>query len=103
MVMVHALKFSRVDQKEQAKSISNLESQNLYLKSWVKILHVSWHLKTLKRGKMHGLLLLEVKTPGEAIILVQEGLLHDGEPKDCELFIEDCSLTQCFKYQHVQW
>ncbi len=33
----------------------------------------------------------------EANILVQEGLLHDGELKDCELFIEDCTLTQCFR------
>jgi hypothetical protein len=33
----------------------------------------------------------------EANILVQEGLLHDGELKDCELFIEDCTLTQCYR------
>ena len=100
MVMAHAVKVSRVDQKEQAKSISNIESQNPSLMSRVKILCVSWRVKTLKRGKTHGPLLLEVGTPMEANILVQEGLLHDGELKDCELFIEDCTMTQCYRCYH---
>ncbi len=98
--MAHAVKVSREDQKEQAKSITNIESQNPYLKSRVKILCISWHLKTLKCGKVRGPLLLEVGNPGEANILVQEGLLHDGGLKDCELFIEDCTFTQCYKCYH---
>ncbi len=44
----------------------------------------------LKRGTMHETLIIEVGTSGEANILVQEGLLLDGEFKDCELFIVDC-------------
>jgi hypothetical protein len=64
-----------------------MKSQKPSLKSKVKILFVSWRLKMLKRARTHGPLLLEVGTPGEANILVQEGLLHDGELKDCELFI----------------
>jgi hypothetical protein len=92
-VMAHAVKVSRVDQNEQTKSIYNIESQNPTLKSRVKILCISWRQKTLKRGKTHGPLLLEVGTPSEANILVQQGLLHDGALKDCELFIEDCTLT----------
>jgi hypothetical protein len=97
LVMAHAVKVSRVDPNEQAKSISNLESQNPSLKSRVKILRVAWLSKTLKLRKTHGPLLLEVGTPGEANILVQEGMLHDGELKDCELFIEECRLTQCYR------
>jgi hypothetical protein len=100
MVMAHAVKLSRVDQNEQAKSISNIASQNPSLKSRVEILCVSWRVKMLKRGKSPGPLLLEVVTPMEANILVQEGLLHDGELKDCELFIEDCTMTQCYRYYH---
>jgi hypothetical protein len=41
MVLAHAVKVSWVDTKEQAKSISNLESQNPSLKSHVKILRIS--------------------------------------------------------------
>ncbi len=97
MVMAHAVKVSRVDQKEQAKSISNIESQNPSLMSRVRFLCVSWHVKPLKRGKTHGPLLLEVVTPMEANILVQEGLLHNEELNDCELFIKDCTVTQCYR------
>ncbi len=97
VVMAHAVKLSKVDHNEQAKSISNIASQNPSLKSRVNILCVSWHVKTLKRGKTHEPLLLEVGTPMEAKILVQEGLLHDRELKDCELFIEDCTMTQCYQ------
>jgi hypothetical protein len=93
MIMAHAVKLSRVDQNEQTKSISNIATRNPSLKSRVEILCVSWHVKTLKCRKMHGPLLLEVGTSMEANILVQEGLLHDGELKDCELFIEDCTMT----------
>jgi hypothetical protein len=70
MVMAHSVKLSRVDQIEQAKSITNIESQNSFLKSRVIILHVSWRIKRLKCGKTHGHLLLEMKTPMEANILV---------------------------------
>ncbi len=66
--MAHAVKISRVDQKEQAKSISNLESQKLSLRFRVNILCVSRHVKRLKRCKTHRPLLLVVGTPGEANI-----------------------------------
>ncbi len=64
MVMALALNISRVDQFEQAKSITNIQSQNPSLTFRVKILCVSWHPITLKRGKTHGPLFLEVGTPG---------------------------------------
>ncbi len=47
----------------------------------------------LKRNILYGLFLLEVGTTMEDNILVQEGLLHNGELKDCEHFIEDLILT----------
>jgi hypothetical protein len=78
MVMAQAVKISRVDPKEQAKFISSLEAQNPSLKSRVIVLHVAWCSPTFKRGKMHGPLLIEVRSHGEANILVQEGLLHEG-------------------------
>jgi hypothetical protein len=99
-VLAHAVRTCRVDPAEQAESISDLEAQNPSLKGKVKILHVAWRLRTLKERKLHGPLLLEVGTPSEANIFVQEGLLHDGELKDCELFHGDCNLTQCFRCQH---
>jgi hypothetical protein len=103
-VMAHAVRTSRVDPAEQDKSLSDLEAQNPNWEGEVIILHVAWRMKTLKEGKSHGPLLLEVGTPSKANMLVQEGLLHDGELKDCKLFHGDCNLTQCFRcqrYRHI--
>ncbi len=86
--------------KNKLSPFQTLSPRTLPLISRVGILCVSWRVKTLKRGKTHGPLLLEVWNPMEANILVQEGLLHDGELKDCELFIEDCTMTQCYRCYH---
>jgi hypothetical protein len=45
---------------------------------------------------MHGPPLIEVRTPGGANRLMQEGLQYDGELNDCALLIENCTLTHCF-------
>jgi hypothetical protein len=99
-VMAHAARTSRVDPAEQAKSLSDLEAQNPSWEGKVKILRIAWCMKTLKERKTHGHLLLKVGTPSKANMLVQEGLLYNGELKDCELFHGDCNLTQCFRCQH---
>ncbi len=55
----------------------------------------------MRCGKTHGPLLQWVVALRKSNILVQEGLLHDEELNGCELFIEDCTLTQSFKcYYH---
>jgi hypothetical protein len=99
MVMAHSVQVSRVDPKEQAKSIPSLEAQNLRLKTRVKFLRVAWRSKTLKLRKTHGSLLIEEGSLEEANILVEEGLVHDGQLHDCVLFIEECNVTLCFHCQ----
>jgi hypothetical protein len=54
----------------------------------------------LKLRTTHGPLLIKVGSLREANILVQEGLSHKGELKNCELFIEDCTVMQSFNCQH---
>jgi hypothetical protein len=31
--------------------------------------------------------------------MVEEGLLHDKEPKKCEIYVSECNITQCYKCQ----
>jgi hypothetical protein len=78
MVMAHCVQVSRVDPKEQAKSISNLEAQNPLLQPKVKILRVAWRLSTLRQRNTHGPLLIEVGSPEEANIFIEEGLVMMG-------------------------
>jgi DNA-binding transcriptional regulator LsrR (DeoR family) len=51
----------------------------------------------LKSGKQYGLLHIDVGTSDQANIMVEEGLLHDYELKQCKIFYSECYMTQCYK------
>ncbi len=53
--------------------------------------------RTLKDGKLYGPLLINVGTLEETNTLVSEGLVHNLEPKYCEIFYSECNMTQCYK------
>ncbi len=57
---------------------------------------MAWKKKTPKDGKLNGPLLIDVGTPEEANVLVPEGLVHDHEPRNCEIFHSECNMTQCY-------
>jgi hypothetical protein len=97
--MVHSVRTNRVKTADQEKAIAELQAQNPQLKNKVKFLKLTWKTKTLKSGKPYGPLLTDVETPDEANIMVEEGLLHGKEPKECEIFGSECNMTQCYKCQ----
>jgi hypothetical protein len=103
-VMVHTVQTDRTETANQEKALAELQAQNPQLKDKVKFLKLTWKRKTLKAGKQHGPLLIDVRTPKEANTLVLEGLLNDHELKNCELFYSEYNMTQCFKwyqYGHI--
>jgi hypothetical protein len=91
--MAHSVRRSRIDIKDQQTAIAELQLQNPQLKGRVKFLRVAWKRKTLKDGKLSGPLLIDVGTQEEVNTLVSEGLYHDHEPKNCELFHSECNIT----------
>jgi hypothetical protein len=97
-VMVHAVRTNRIETANQEKALAELQAQNPQLKDKVKFLKLTWKRKTLKAGKLHGPLLIDVGTPEEVTTLVLESLVHNHELKNCELFYSECIMTQCIKY-----
>jgi hypothetical protein len=95
--MAHGVRTNRIDVKNQQKALAELQAQNPQLKSKVKFLKVAWRKLTLRDGKLSELLLIDVGTPEEANTLVLEGLIHDHEPKNYEIFHSECIMTQCYK------
>jgi hypothetical protein len=103
-VIAHGVGTNRIDTKNQQQALAELQAQNLALKDKVKFLRVAWKKKTLKDGKLNGPLLIDVGTPEEANMWVSEGLFHNHEPKNCEIFHSECMMTQCYKcwaYGHI--
>ncbi len=82
-VMVHAVRINRIETANQEKALAEQQAQNLQLKDMVKFLKLTWKQKTLKVGKLHGLLLIDVGTPEEANTHVLESLLYNHELKNC--------------------
>ncbi len=96
-VMVHTVRTNRIETANQEKALAELQAQHPQLKDKVKILKLTWKQKTLKVGKLHGPLLIDIGTPDEANTLVLEGLLYNHNLENCELFHGECTMTQCFK------
>ncbi len=58
----------------------------------------------LKDGKLSGPLLIDMGTIEIANTLVSDCLIHDHEPKFCNLFHSKCNMTQlykCWAYGHI--
>ncbi len=102
IVMAHIATVTRVDKNEKDNSYANIESQKLCLKSKVGVLWLFCCVKMLKHGKVHGAIHLMVWRLMEANTFVQQVLLRDGELKDCELFIQDSTITQCYKHYNFR-
>jgi hypothetical protein len=91
--MAHSFRTNRIDTKNQQKALAELQAQNPQLMGNVKSLRVAWKKKTLKDGKLSGPLLINMRPPEEANTLISDRLIHNHEPKNCELFHSECNMT----------
>jgi hypothetical protein len=98
-VMADVVRTNRIEVANEEKVLAELQAQNPLLKGKVKFLRVARQKRTLKDGKLHGPLLINVGTPEEANTLVTEGLVHNPDLKNCKLFHSECQMTLCCKCQ----
>ncbi len=98
-VMAHAVRTNRIEVTSQEKALAEQQAQNPQLKGKVKFLRAAWQKRTLKEGKRHRPLLIDLGTPEEVNILVTKGLQHDHDLNNCKLFHSGFQMTLCFKWQ----
>jgi hypothetical protein len=98
-VLVHGMRTSALDCSKQEDAVKELLGQNQHLRGRVEILRARWPRRAVKLGKPVSHLIVDVATPAQANLLIEEGLLFHSELKDCELYHGDCRLTQCFNCQ----
>jgi hypothetical protein len=70
----------------------------------MKFLHVCWFRRVIKLNKSVSHLIIDVIMPVQVNLLIDNELLFHSELKNCELYHNDCRLTQCFncqKYDHT--
>ncbi len=103
-MVAHGVRTNRIDIKNQQQALAELQASNPQLKSKVKFLKVAWRKTSPKDGKLYCPLLIDVETPEEVNTLVLDGLVHNPELKNCEIFHSWCIMTQCYKcwaYSHI--
>ncbi len=86
-IKVHAMRTSEIETANQEKALAELQAQDPELRDKVKLLKLTWQQKVQRAGKLHGPLLVDVRTRKKAKTLVQEGLLHENELKNCKFSI----------------
>ena len=103
-VLAHSMRLSAIDCTNQEEAIRQIMGCNRHLQGRVEILRVQWPRRAIKQNKAVSHLIVDVATPEQANILIDEGLLFQAELKECELYHGDCRLTQCYncqKYGHL--
>ena len=87
-----------VEIQNQAESIKALKQAN---PAWgeVEILRIGWAHSTIRREKRFAPLQVFLGSPSDANRIIDHGLLWECELHDCEPFIGDCRVTQCFNCQ----
>jgi hypothetical protein len=99
IVLAHGIRVSQVQEPQQA--IQDIYKQNPKLQGTVEILRVAWTRKLLRTGQKIGPLHISVAEPEQANVLIRSHLIWDYELHDCEPFIGECQVTQCFQcYQY---
>ena len=94
IVLAHGIKVGQAQEPQQ--TIDDIYQQNPKLQGTVEILRVSWSKKLLRTGRKTGPLHISVAEPEQANALIKNGLIWDYELHDCEPFIGECRITQCF-------
>ena len=103
MVMVHGIRVSTIDATNKPEAIEAIYSQNT---NWtdIEILAVAWSRKTIRDRKVVAPLYVGVAEPEQANHLIDAGMCWESQLHDCEPFVGDCQVTQCFrcyKYGHT--
>ena len=103
-VFAHGIKIKAVDASNQARVIETIRNYNSRLHPELDIVKVTWMKRTLDQGKSHGSLIIETSSTESANRLISQGLVFEGEIKNCERFIKEARITQCLrcqKYGHL--
>jgi hypothetical protein len=98
------MRTAAIDCSKQGEAIQQILGQNAHLRGRIEILRAHWPKKAIRLNKAVTYLILDMATPEQANLLVDEGLLFQSELKECELYHGDCRVTQCYncqKYGHT--
>ena len=103
-IIAHGVKVALIKTDQQKDSIEEIYKNNPRWVGKVDILRVGWSRKTIREGRKFAPLHIGVAEPTQANWAIDEGFVSENSYHDCEVFVGDVHITQCFncyKYGHI--
>lgn len=99
-VMVKHVARDALDCTNQEAARKGLLAQNERFNGLVEVIHIGRSARVGQQGKA-GALLIDVSTPQQANLLIDEGVILQSVYHDVEVFDPECLVTRCYKCQGI--
>ena len=93
-VMVKGMRHTSLDCKDMEKAQTDILCQNTRLEGQVEILGMGF--SCTQCGRVAGPLFIDLTSPHQANLLLQEGLVLGSLFHEGEVYHQDCQVTRCF-------
>lgn len=96
-VLVKHVAKDAIDCSDQEIARRTIHAQNARLHGVIDFLHVGRSTRDANRGKKTVSLIIDVATPQQANLIIEEGLILQSVIHEVEVFHRDCVVTRCYK------
>lgn len=96
-IMVKHVARDAIDCINQEAAQHTIHEQNRRLHGVIDFLHVGKSTRDTGLGKKTTSLIIDVATPRQANLLIEEGLILQSTIHEVEVFHRDCMVTRCYK------
>ena len=93
-VMVKGVRHASLDCKDMERAQTDIFCQNKRLEGWIEILGMGF--SCTQWGRVAGPLFIDLASPHQANLLLQEGLVLGSLFHEGEVYHQDCRVTRCF-------
>ena len=98
-VLVHGLTQAQIDVSDQQGAARTIISANPQWNGQVNIVRTAWTARARRDPAKPGSLVLVLATPGQANLVVRDGVLLENEYHNADIYSEECRVMRCFKCQ----
>jgi hypothetical protein len=98
-VRAHGVRVEALDAGNQEQCIETLRNANQKLHPDLNITRIAWPKRTISAKQRYGSLIIETTSIEQANRLITQGIIQEGEIKECDRFIKEARVTQCVKCQ----
>ena len=101
---MHGVRVKGLNTSDQKRTIQAIYEENRQLHPELEIARIAWPKHVITEQKSYSSFILETSSPVTANRIITQGLIHEGEIKDCVRYLSEAKVTRCFncqEYGHI--